>query len=78
MIGGFANIAGGVRRYSGLKIPAGHLITQSVMSAPAALLLAKVLVPETQTSETAGGTTAKLERESMNGIDAICLGAVME
>jgi CNT family concentrative nucleoside transporter len=77
MIGGFANIAGGVLAvYSGmLKIPAGHLITQSVMSAPAALLIAKVLVPETQTSETAGGAHAKIERESLNGIDAICIGA---
>ncbi|MSU20186.1 MAG: Na+ dependent nucleoside transporter domain protein [Pedosphaera sp.] len=77
MIGGFANIAGGVLAvYSGmLKIPAGHLITQSVMSAPAALLIAKVLVPETQVSETAGGADAKIERESINGIDAICIGA---
>jgi CNT family concentrative nucleoside transporter len=77
MIGGFANIAGGVLAvYSGwLKIPAGHLITQSVMSAPAALLIAKVLVPETEQSETAGGTTARVERETHNGIDAICVGA---
>ena len=64
MLGGFANIAGGVLAvYSGmLKIPAGHLITQSVMSAPAALLIAKVLLPETEVSETAGGATAKIER----------------
>jgi CNT family concentrative nucleoside transporter len=77
MIGGFANIAGGVLAvYSGmLKIPAGHLITQSVMSAPAALLIAKILIPETQPSETAGGATAKVDRESINGIDAICIGA---
>ncbi len=77
MIGGFANIAGGVLAvYSGmLKIPAGHLITQSVMSAPAALLIAKVLVPETEVSETAGGATAKIERETINGIDAVCVGA---
>ena len=76
MIGGFANIAGGVLAiYSGmLKIPAGHLITQSVMIAPAALLIAKVLIPETQTSETAGGASAKIERETINGIDAICVG----
>lgn len=76
MIGGFANIAGGVLAiYSGmLKIPAGHLITQSVMSAPAALLIAKVLIPETQASETAGGASAKIERETINGIDAICVG----
>lgn len=77
MIGGFANIAGGVLAvYSGLlKIDAGHLITQSVMSAPAALLIAKVLVPETEVSATAGGANAKIERESINGVDAVCIGA---
>jgi CNT family concentrative nucleoside transporter len=77
MIGGFANIAGGVLAvYSGLlKIPAGHLITQSVMSAPAALLMAKILLPETERSETAGGATAKIERETINGMDAVCVGA---
>ncbi len=77
MIGGFANIAGGVLAvYSGmLKIPAGHLITQSVMSAPAALLIAKILIPETEKSETAGGANAKIPKESVNGIDALCIGA---
>jgi CNT family concentrative nucleoside transporter len=61
MIGGFANIAGGVLAiYSGmLKIPAGHLITQPVMSAPAALLIAKVLIPETQPSETSAAQARK-------------------
>jgi concentrative nucleoside transporter, CNT family len=77
MIGGFANIAGGVLAiYSGLlKIPAGHLITQSVMSAPAALLIAKVLLPETERSETAGGASATVPRETLNGMDAVCVGA---
>jgi CNT family concentrative nucleoside transporter len=77
MIGGFANIAGGVLAvYSGLlKIPAGHLITQSVMSAPAALLISKVLLPESEKSETSGGASAKIDRETINGIDAICVGA---
>ena len=77
MVGGFATIAGGVMAvYSGvLKIPAGHLLTASVMSAPAALLIAKVMVPETEVSETAAGATAKIERETINGIDAICTGA---
>ena len=77
MVGGFATIAGGVLAvYSGmLKIPAGHLITASVMSAPAALLISKILLPETERSETAGGATAKIERESINGLDAICIGA---
>ena len=77
MVGGFATIAGGVMAvYSGvLKIPAGHLLTASVMSAPAALLIAKVLVPETEVSETAAGADAKVERETINGIDAVCTGA---
>ena len=77
MVGGFATIAGGVMAvYSGvLKIPAGHLLTASVMSAPAALLIAKVMVPETEVSETAAGADAKIERETINGIDAICTGA---
>ncbi len=77
MVGGFATIAGGVMAvYSGvLHIPAGHLLTASVMSAPAALLMAKLLVPETEVSETAAGANAKIERETINGIDAICTGA---
>lgn len=77
MVGGFATIAGGVMAvYSGvLKIPAGHLLTASVMSAPAALLISKVLVPETEVSETSAGANAKIERETINGIDALCTGA---
>jgi concentrative nucleoside transporter, CNT family len=77
MIGGFANIAGGVLAvYSGmLHIPAGHLITESVMSAPAALLISKIIVPETEPSQTAGGAHARIDRESVNGIDAVCVGA---
>lgn len=77
MVGGFATIAGGVAAvYSGvLNIPAGHLLTASVMSAPAALLIAKVLVPETVLSETAGGAAARVERTHLNAIDALCTGA---
>ncbi|MBM3849603.1 MAG: Na+ dependent nucleoside transporter domain protein [Verrucomicrobia bacterium] len=77
MVGGFATIAGSVMGvYSGLlKVPAGHLLTASVMSAPAALLISKILIPETEASETAAGSSAKIERETVNGIDAACSGA---
>ena len=77
MVGGFATIAGSVMGvYSGLlKVPAGHLLTASVMSAPAALLVSKILIPETEASETAAGSTARIERETVNGIDAACSGA---
>ena len=55
MTGGFATIAGGVlAAYVGMGVPAGHLIAASVMSAPAALVMAKLMFPETEESLTAG------------------------
>lgn len=60
MIGGMANVAGGVlAAYVALlrdRIPdiAGHLLTASVLSAPASLLLAKVLLPESEKPVTLG------------------------
>jgi len=77
MTSGFATIAGSVFAvYTGVfKIPAGHLLTASVMSAPAALMVAKVMVPETEPSETAAGTHRIPERATLNGMDAVCTGA---
>lgn len=76
MIGGMASIAGGVlAAYVSFGVSAGHLLTASVMSAPASLLIAKVLMPETEKSETAAGGTATIPRETTNGIDALCRGA---
>jgi len=55
MVGGFATIAGGVLAgYIALGVDAGHLIAASVMSAPAALVVGKIIYPETQHSSTAG------------------------
>jgi len=55
MVGGFATIAGGVLAgYIALGVPAGHLIAASVMSAPAALVVGKIIFPETEHSSTAG------------------------
>ena len=82
MTGGMVTIAGGVGAvYVSLGVRAGeanmagHLLTASVMSAPAALLVSKVMLPETETSETAGGAPLKFERTTKNTIDAICRGA---
>lgn len=77
MTGGMATIAGGVlAAYVSFGISAGHLLTASVMSAPAALLIAKVMLPETEQSETAAGASARVPRETTNGLDALCRGAV--
>ncbi len=76
MTGGMATIAGGVFAvYVSLGADAGHLLTASVMSAPAALMMAKVMLPETEKSETAHDAPLKIERSAANGIDALCRGA---
>ena len=75
MVGGFATVAGGVFAfYTSLGIDAGHLLTASVISAPAALLIAKVLQPEVEESKTLGRVRIDVPRESVNVIDAIARG----
>nr|AKN21618.1 slc28a-3 [Schmidtea mediterranea] len=52
MTGGFATIAGSVLgAYIGFGAPANHLISASVMSAPAALAISKLMYPETKKSK---------------------------
>lgn len=76
MTGGMATIAGGVMAaYVGFGISPGHLLTASVMSAPAALLMAKVMVPETEASGAAGTASCQVEKSAVNGLDALCQGA---
>lgn len=81
MVGGFATVAGGVMAaYVGMlrgSFPdiAGHLLTASVMSAPAALLIAKLMVPEEGTPVTATGVAKMGKSEYANVIDAAARGA---
>lgn len=80
MTGGMATIAGGVMAayVSLLKnyIPdiAGHLMTASVMSAPASLVFAKILIPETEEPKTLGHVKIKYEKTDVNILDAITNG----
>lgn len=76
MTGGFATVAGGVLAvYVGFGIDPAHLITASVISAPAGLVIAKVMLPETEVPETAGTGTVSPPRETANLIDAATNGA---
>jgi CNT family concentrative nucleoside transporter len=82
MSGGMATIAGGVMALyvdwlaeAGFARAAGDLLAASVMSAPASLVIAKIMVPETEESETRGHVEMRLEREGSNILDAICHGA---
>lgn len=55
---------------------AGHLATASLLSAPAGLLLAKVMVPETGVPATASRGQAQVEQRAVNVIDAAATGAL--
>lgn len=76
MTGGFATIAGGVMAaYVAFGIDAGHLLTASVISAPAALVMAKLMEPETEEPLTKGTVKVTFERTTVNLIDAAAVGA---
>jgi len=81
MTGGFATVAGGVlAAYVGMLkdvVPniAGHLIAASVMSAPAALVIAKVMWPETEKSNSSDEAEPIVEQSDVNVIDAAARGA---
>lgn len=75
MVGGFATIAGGVlAAYIAMGIPAGHLIAASVMSAPAALLVGKIIYPELEHSLTAGDVAMPEISSGGNVIEAASNG----
>ncbi|MBN1384408.1 MAG: NupC/NupG family nucleoside CNT transporter [Elusimicrobia bacterium] len=83
MTGGMATIAGGVMAaYVGMLkdlLPniAGHLLTASVMSAPAALVMSKIILPETDMPKTAGTVKIHYEKKDTNIIDAAANGATL-
>ncbi|MFO0837141.1 MAG: nucleoside transporter C-terminal domain-containing protein [Phycisphaerae bacterium] len=90
MTGGFATIALGVMAvyvaWLGVDADgqpdkdrarevARHLLTASLMSAPAAFVMAKIMVPESQTPATGAAFSLRLEREHKNVLDAATAGA---
>jgi len=80
MTGGFATVAGGVmgayvKFLDGVPNIAGHLVMASIMSAPAALAIAKVMVPETGSPVTTGTVDGTFEKTATNFIEAAANGA---
>ncbi|HEX7117884.1 MAG TPA: nucleoside transporter C-terminal domain-containing protein [Longimicrobiales bacterium] len=81
MTAGFATVAGGVMAaYVGMLVAyfpdiAGHLVAASVLSAPAALVIAKVMHPETEEPVTRGTLKVDIENPDANVIDAAARGA---
>ena len=76
MVGGMATVAGGVMAgYIAMGINAGHLLAASIMAAPAGLVLAKILVPETEEPETKDLTNIEVEKTASNVVEAAANGA---
>ena len=82
MTGGFATVAGGILAIYVMwlaDIPgiAGHLLAASVMSAPGALVMAKIIYPETETSETMGNLKITIDQKNTNAMEALGDGATI-
>lgn len=77
MTGGMATISGAtLAAYTGFGADAGHLLTASIISAPAAIVIAKIMVPEAEQSQTKGVVKIHIPREDTNVLEAACRGAV--
>jgi CNT family concentrative nucleoside transporter len=76
MTGSFACIAGGVMAvYISLGVPAAYLLAASLMAAPGALVISKIMFPETEKSETEGMVKMDIIKTHANLVDAIAAGA---
>ncbi|QRR03692.1 NupC/NupG family nucleoside CNT transporter [Dyadobacter sandarakinus] len=76
MTGSFACIAGGVMAvYISLGVPAPYLIAASLMAAPGALVISKIVYPETEQSATKGAVKIEVQKNHANLLDAIAAGA---
>ena len=80
MVGGFSTVAGSVMALyvtwlNNIPEIAGHLLAASVMSAPAALMVAKIIYPETKSYQIINSNSIELKSQDNNLVDAIGRGA---
>ena len=77
MVSGMAHVSGAVMAAYVLiaHVEIRHLLTAVIMTAPATLMLAKILMPETGTPATAGSVKIQVEKPGVNVIDAASRGA---
>ena len=76
MCAGMATISGSVLlAYVAMGVDAGYLITASFMSAPAAVMFAKIMIPETGVPETSDAARVSVPRLDVNIVDAAARGA---
>ena len=80
MVGGFSTVAGGVMALyvsmlGSIEGIAGHLLAASIMSAPAALVIAKIIYPETEQTMSSGDIKMSITKQDDNGLEALARGS---
>lgn len=75
MVAGMGSISvGSLAGYAALGIPAKHLIIASVISAPASIIISKIMIPESEIPETNGSVEISSEKEFKTAIEAFSAG----
>lgn len=77
MVGGMASVSGAILgAYVAIgQVPIGHLLTAVAMTAPISIVMAKLMIPETQEPQTMGTVDVELPRTDANVLDAAASGA---
>lgn len=76
MAGSFACIAGGVMAlYISLGVPAPYLLAASLMAAPGALVVSKIMFPETEISKFSNTVEINAQKSHVNIVDSIAAGS---
>jgi len=75
MVSGMGTISGAILVvFAAMGVPAVHLLTASMMAIPATIVIAKILLPETEKTATHTGAQAQIQAETTNIFDAISTG----
>lgn len=78
MTAGMAHVSGGIMAAYVLiaKVDVIHLLTAVIMTAPGAIMMSKMVVPETEQPETGGDVEIEVPKQDVNVIDAAGRGAI--
>jgi CNT family concentrative nucleoside transporter len=78
MTAGMAHVSGGIMAAYVLvaKVDVIHLLTAVIMTAPGAIMMAKIIVPETDKPKTGGDVQVDVPKQDVNIIDAAGRGAI--
>lgn len=77
MVSGMATISGSILVvFAAMGVPAHHLLAASVMSIPSSIMIAKILLPETEKPATGGGVKIDVKPTTGNIFDALSVGTL--